>query len=142
MAVAPKAAYGTALAIGDGASPSETFSEILGARNINGPTYSAETIDVTHHASSGNYREMVPSFLGAGEVTADVLYDSADSDHQQLFTDFEARTLRNWELTFTDTGAEKHAFAAYITGLSLAAPLDDAVTISLVLTISGSVTRT
>ena len=142
MTYAAAAAYGTALKIGDAGSPTETFTEISGARNIQGPSYSAETIDVTHHASSANYREMVPSFLSGGEVTADILYDSGDTQHALLFTNFAARTLTNFQLVFTDTGAEQHAFAAYITGLALGAPLDDAVTLALTLTISGAVTRT
>jgi len=141
MAVTPAAAYGSSLAHGDAASPTEAFTEIAGARNIQGPNYSAETIDVTHHASPGNYREMVPSFLSGGEVTADILYDSADATHGALFTDYEARTLRNFEMTLTDTGAEVHSFSAYITGLVIGAPLDDAVTLALTLTISGAVTR-
>ncbi|RMD51892.1 outer capsid protein Hoc [Candidatus Parcubacteria bacterium] len=142
MAVTPASAFGTTLAIGDGATPTEAFTTIPGVRNLTGPSYSSETIDVTHHASSGNYRQMLPTFLSAGEVSFDLLYDSADATHGQLFTDFEARTLRNFELTFTDTGAEKHSFAAYITGMELAAPIDDAVTMSVTLTISGQVTRT
>lgn len=140
MAVSPASAFGTLIKIGDGAT-SETFNTLLGARNISGPSYSAETIDVTHHSSSGSYREMVPSFLSAGEVSFDLLYDSADTHHQQLFTDFEARTLRNFQLVFTDTGAEQHEFAAYITGMELAAAIDDAVTMAVTLTIDGAVTR-
>ena len=140
MAVAPKSAYGTAVAIGDGTT-SETFNELLGARNINGPSYAAESIDVTSHSSAGNYREVVPSFLAGGEVTFDLLYDSTDTQHLQLFTDFEARTLRNFEQTLTDTGADIHSYAAYITGLELAAPIDDAVTMAVTLTVTGAITR-
>ena len=142
MAVAPKAAYGTALKIGDAGSPTETFTEILGARDIQGPTYDMEMIDITNHGGSTNYREWVPSFLSAGEVTATILYDSADTQHALLFTNFAARTLTNWQLVLTDTGAEQHAFSGYIKSLGVGAPLDDAVTLALTVMITGAVTRT
>ena len=140
MAVSPKSAYGSELKIGDGAT-TEAFTEIPGVRDLTGPEYSLETIDVTHHASSGNYREVVPSFLSGGNINFTLLYDSNDSTHGSLFTDFEARTLRNFQLVLTDTGTETHSFAAYITNMSLSEPIDDAVTMAVTLAISGAITR-
>lgn len=140
MAVAPKAAFGTLLKIGNGATV-EVFSTVLGVRNLGGPEYALETIDVTHHSSASSYRETVASFLSAGTVNFDLLYDSADTQHLQLFTDFSARTLRNFQVLFTDTGTSTHSFSAYISQMSLSAPIDDAVTMSVVLTVSGAATR-
>lgn len=134
MAVAPKAAFGTLLKKG--------ADTILGVRNLGGPEYSLETIDVTHHSSASSYRETVASFLSAGTVNFDLLYDSNDSIHQALFTQFEARTALEYSVTFTDTGAEVHTFDAYVTQMSLSAPIDDAITMSCVLTITGAVVRT
>jgi predicted secreted protein len=140
MAVAPKAAFGTLLKIGDGTTV-EGFNTLVGVRNLGGPEFSLEMIDTTHHSSASAYREMVASFISAGTVNFDLLFDSADNYHLQLFTDFEARTLRNWELVFTDTGTQTHSFSAYISSMALAAPIDDAVTMACTITISGAVTR-
>ena len=140
MAVAPKSAFGSLLKIGDGAS-SETLNTLLGVRNLGGPEYSLEMIDTTHHSSASAYREMVASFLSAGTIPFDLLYDSNDTHHAQLFTDFIARTLRNFAIVFTDTGTETHSLSGYVSQLTLAAPIDDAVTMACVITVSGAVTR-
>ena len=70
MAVAPKAAFGTLL--------KKNGTTIAGVRNLGGPEYSLETIDVTHHSSASAYREMVVSFLSAGTVLAvvEILFQS------------------------------------------------------------------
>jgi len=134
MTVAPKSAFGTLLKKG--------ADTILGVRNLGGPEYSLEMIDVTHHSSASAYREMVASFLSAGTVPFDLLYDSTDTIHLALWTQFEARTALEYSVTFTDTGAEVHTFDAYVSQLTLAAPIDDAVTMACVLTITGAVVRT
>lgn len=140
MTITAKSGFGTLLKIGDGAT-SEAFTTIEGVRNLTGPEYGLETFDATHHSSSGSYREMVASFLDAGEINFDLLYDSTNSEHAQLFTDYEAKTLRNFELLFADAGTETHSFSAFISGMSMSAPIDDALTMSCTLRISGQVTR-
>jgi|SRR3990172_2638860 len=140
MTYAAKSAYGTAIKIGTGTS-SETFNELMGVTNIRGPEYACEILDVTHHGSSTNYRDVVPTFLSGGTVSFDIYYDSTDTYHIQLFTDFTARSLRNFQMVHTDAGAEQEAFAAYITQLSRSAAIDGAVTMACVLSISGAITR-
>ena len=140
MAITGKGAYGTLLKIGNGAT-SESFTTIDGVRDLTGPEYNLETIDGTHHSSASNYRETIVSFLSGGAVNFELIWDSSDTQHLQLFTDFEARTLRNFTITFTDAGADVHSFAAYITSMNINAPLADALTMSCTLTISGAVTR-
>jgi len=138
------AAFGTQLQIGDGATPTEGFTTIAGVRDINGPNMSAETIDAKAHDSPGAWGEMIPSFLNAGEVTFDIAYDPAEPTHMDgaggLRNDFKNRTLRNFKLIYTDTGASEDAFSAYITAFGPSAPLADLLTASITLTLSGEPT--
>ena len=138
---APKAAFGTVLKSGDAGTPTETFTTIPNIRNLAGPGLGLETIDTTSHSSTGNVRSIIASFKTSGEVTFDLLYDSTDAQHTQIMTDYEGRTKTNYQLIYTDTGAEQWDFAAFITGFSASAPIDDALTVAVTLSIDGAVTR-
>lgn len=134
------AAKGSAVQRGDGAS-SETFAAIANIRNIDGPTIGREYIDATHHASSGGYRERRPSFKDAGQVSFDILFDPAQATHEGLLTDYENDTLRNFKSVFTDTSSTEWSYAAYVSGFSIAAPIDDMLTAAVTLDVTGAITR-
>lgn len=141
MAITTISAFGTALKIGDGAT-SESFTEIEGVRSIDGPTQDMEIIDVTHHASTGSYREKLASFLDPGQISFDLLWSSANAQHAQLLTDHANRTKRNFQLVYPDSGNEQYDFAAFIKGIKDSAAIDGALTKSVTLEISGAITRT
>lgn len=136
------ASLGTLLKIGDGGA-TEAFTTVAQVGDISGPSLSASQTEVTNHSSAGNYREFVPTFLEPGELTASIFYDPADATHDPstgILADYEARTLRNWQLVFTDTGTTTWAFAAYVTGFSISAPVDGALTADLTLMLTGQPT--
>jgi len=140
MSITPKSALGTKLKIGDGAVGPEVFNEIEGCRNFSGPESSFETIDVTNHSSAGNYREVIPSFISGGEISFDVIWDSTNTFHAQLWTDHQARTLRNFQMVLKDAGDEELAFAAYITSIGNGANIDDAVIRPVTIMVDGAIT--
>jgi len=136
-----RSAFGTLIKIGDGAS-SETFATIDGVTNIQGPGFSLETQDVTHHTSAGNYREVIPTFLSGGEISFDLFFDPDDTEHEALLTDYEGRTLRNFQIVYPGATSNKtYTMAAYITKIDPQAPVDNALTMAVTLTVSGAVTR-
>lgn len=136
------AAKGAKIQIGDGTSPTEVFADIPSLRNVSGPNFTAESQDATTHDTSGNYRELVPTFLSGGEITFEMLWDPSNAVQEMLFTAFAARTLKNFKSIFPDTGAMTYAYAAYITNISHEASFDGILTANVTLAISGEVTRT
>ncbi len=131
--------FGTLLKAGDGAS-SETFAAIAEVKSITGPSLSLETLDATHMESPSNYREVLPSFKSAGEVTFEVNFLPATSGQTVVTTDFEARTKRNFQLVFPDTGTTTWSFAGYYTGFTPSAAVDDMLSASITITVDGAVT--
>lgn len=129
-------------ALTGGADSAEVFTTIDGAKNITGPGFSLETIDVTHHTSPSNYREVVPSFKSGGEVSFDLIYDPAQVQHEGLLTDFENRVLRNFRMVLPDAGNMQYDFAAYVSGAEVQAPIDNALMLAVKLGITGAVVRT
>lgn len=128
--------FGTLLKIGDGGG-TEVFTAIAEVKSISGPSLSLETIDATHMSSPSGHREVLPSFKNAGEVSFDVNFLPGVGTQASLFTDWTNRTLRNFQLAFPDENDTVWSFAAYVTGLSISAPMDDVLGASVTLTISG-----
>ena len=130
---------GTSFKAGDGAS-SESFTAIAEVNSIDGPNKTRSTIDVTSLDSTGGYREFIASFRDAGEVTLSMNFTRDGYDEMNDF--FELATTRNYQIVLSDTGATTFDFAAYVTALGMAVPMDDKVTASVTLKISGQVTMT
>jgi predicted secreted protein len=134
------AGKGTLIKRSNGAT-TPVFATINGVRNIDGPGLSREYIDTTHQTSAGGYREKIPSFKDAGQVSFDLLWDPADTQHEGLISDYEDDVLRDFEKVYPNTGAATWAFSGYVT-FELSAPLDDALMARVVIDISGAVERT
>jgi hypothetical protein len=135
-----KAAFGTVLKMG------ATPAAIANITRIGGPQFSTETIDVTSHDSGSAYREIVPTFLSAGEVALDLNFDPTKTSHKDitggLLNVWKNRTLEDFVIEFPVTPTASVAFEAYVTGFEPDSPFDDKLAASVTLTISGPVTWT
>lgn len=120
----------------------EIFATISGVKNLSGPSFSTEEIDITNHTSASAYRERLPSFKSGGEVSLDLLYNPDDAVHENLFVDFENRTLRNFQVVLSNTGSMQYGFASYVMGLEVQAPIDNALMVAVKLVVTGAVSRT
>ncbi len=131
---------GTELRIGDGAVGTEVFTLIGKVRNIDWTGRAVPAVRTTSMESGAE--TFIGGILDGGEVSGELNYIPADVEQEQLETDFEARTLRNFELEMADgTTTVTYTFAAIITELGTAVPLDDVVTRSFSLKVSGLVTE-
>jgi hypothetical protein len=136
------AAIGTKLKIGDGGSP-VSYTTIAEVVEISGPALSVDTADATHHSSSGDYEEVVPTVIRSGEVTFDINYLPTDSTHDAtdgLLNDLENKTKRNFELVFTDGSNTTWTLTGYVTGFEPSAPHDDKLDASVTIKLTGQPT--
>ena len=135
--MAKYAAFGTLLKRGDGGGP-EVFATIGGVRDITGPGLSTETIDVTSHDSANATREFVASLKDGGEVTFDVVFDPDNTTHQNLRTDWQNRTVRNFQMVLPDAApATTWSFSGIVTSYSQNAPVAGELSISVTIKVSG-----
>ncbi len=138
--MAKNAAFGTKLQMGDGATPTESFTEIAGVTNIGGPGITLDTEDVTTHDSTGAWEQIVPTILRTGEISLDIVYDPVGGTHDAttgLVKQAESKTSANYKLIFPDTAHTEWSFAAYVTSFEPGAPADGALTASVKLKING-----
>ena len=132
---------GTTFARGAGnTSGSEDFTTIAEINSISGPNKTRSTIDVTSLDSTGGYREFITSFRDAGEVTLEMNFTR--DGYEDMNTDFESDTIVEYRITLPDTGNTILDFTGYVTALGSSIPLDDKVTASVTIKISGQVTLT
>ena len=137
--MAKYSAFGTVLKIGGTAG-----TAIVNIESIEGPELSTETIDMTAHDSSGGYREKVPTFLDAGDITLRMQWDPNHATHKDaaggLINAWKTKALTPFALTFPSTPAATWTFSAYVTKFVASAPFDDKLAADFTLTVSGSAT--
>jgi hypothetical protein len=129
--------------IGDGATPTETFTTIAEVMDIVGPSMSLGTHDVTNHSSSGAWKEVIPGLLEPGEVTFPIAFLPTTPTHSQstgLLRDMKNRTKRNFQIVFTDAGATAWTIAAYVTGFEPTMPVDGLLGADVTLKVTGQPT--
>jgi len=138
-------AFGTILAYGDGATP-EVFTKIGQVKDIDGPSMSRDTVDVTNHDSTGGYLESLGSMRDSGEISFPVEYDPGDATHDQdtglLFLfDKDART--NFQLIFpvaSLNGFWGYEFSGTVTGFKPGMPVLGSITADVTIKVSGPIT--
>lgn len=133
-------AQGTLFQRGNEDGPPETFTTIADVNSISGPSMRGEVIDVTTHSSAGGFREKINGLIDPGELSFDINYDPGDVTHDGtvgLLFNFTDRTLLNWQLVFTDTGATVWRFSATVTSFEVTVATDDVIKASCTLTING-----
>ena len=105
--------------------------------NIEPFEVAADDIDVTTHQSANKTREFIAGLIDSGEVTVEFLLDSDDGGQNKLIEDVggEADTF-----VLTLPGDIVWEFSAYVRSYSPGAPLDDRMTGTSVLKLTGETT--
>lgn len=136
---------GAKLLKGDGNSP-ENFVEVLGMKSITPFDISRDTHDTTT-MSSGQYREYIGGLVDAGEMSFEANFLPRDPTQNQtaggLMAEFDRGSCNsrgNWRITLPECEGEANAyfeFAGIVTGYSPDMPMDDLMTVSGSIKISG-----
>lgn len=139
-----KIGLGATLEMGDGGG-SEVFAAVANVVSITGPGEKMDTVDVTHLGSTGGYREFLPHLKDGGEVTFECHFDpthATQNDSTGLRSKYSNRTKTNFRLNWYGAGIPfRDSFAAYVTALGKATPVDNVVKMDVTLKISGPVTE-
>lgn len=130
---------GVVIKRGDGTGSPETFTVIPEVISFDGPGGSGNVIDVTDLSSLAKEKRM--GLHDEGQLTLEINYIPDNTVHADLRSDRENRTLRNFQIVFTDTSDTTFDFAAFVTGFSISGGVDGVVTASVTLEISGAITE-
>ncbi|RTL07310.1 hypothetical protein EKK58_02025 [Candidatus Dependentiae bacterium] len=127
----------TVTATSGGADGAEVFTAIAEVRSLSGPNMSAAVIDVTNMESQNRTREFITSLIDPGELTFDLNFLPGNAGQQGLFDDMVAGTRRNFKITWSDEDASTWTFAGLVTSFQPSSALEEALTASLTVKVTG-----
>ena len=111
---------------------------IGGLTEIGGISLSADTIDVTTLDSDGGYREFIGGFKDAGEVSLSGFFDNTTGKGQsEMYAAFESGEVEDFVITFPAKMKTKWTFKGVVTGFETSASLEDPVSFSGTIKVSG-----
>jgi len=131
----------TSSPLASGTAGTEVFTTIAEITNISGPGIKMDLIDATHMSSPSAFREYIPSLLDGTEISFDLNYLPGDANQSGLRDDQLARLVRNYRIVWTDTDASTDSFAGYVTDFTPSAKIDDKLSASATIKITGPITR-
>lgn len=119
---------------------SGVYVAIAEVMNVNGPTQSRDTIDVTNLDSANGYREFIAGFRDGGEVV--LAMNFTVNGYEELHNDFANDSPINYQIVLPDAGEYTLGFAGLVTALPLTIPTDTQITVDVTIKITGAVTST
>ena len=111
-----------------------------GLTSIGGIEVTAEAIDVTDLANKDGYREKLPGFKDAGEVTGSGYLDGEDEGQDECYSLLASGDVVDCSIEFPAKIGKSWTFKAGITKFTTGADLEDAVTFEIALAVSGKPT--
>lgn len=134
----PKRALGTKLKIG-----SDSPVAVASLTSISGLALSADTIDVTTFDSADGYREFIGGFKDGGEVSIEGFFDPTTGKGQkELYDLFESGEPEDFIIEFpADLGASWQ-FEGIVTAIETGADLEDPLSFSATIKVTGKPTLT
>lgn len=114
-------------------------SAIAQVMDIDGPDLSTDTDEITNHDSPDGVEEFLPTIKRTGEVTFELVFNGdfpSHDDNGGLIQAWQDRALDSYEITYPD--ASTWDFEAYVTGFSMAAPVDGHLSADVTLRPSGA----
>lgn len=109
--------------------------------SISGPGQSAEKIDIT--ALSDTSKNYLRGIVDGGDMTFEIFWDAtsnaADPNHDDITAAMVSGTVQAIEITFSDTAANV-TFNAFVTGFDISQSVDEALTATVTLGITGAIT--
>lgn len=131
---------GMSIKIGDGATPTEGFTDINSVKSISGPSGSASVIDITTLASTA--KEKMMGLKDEGQVSLNINFNPSEATHLALLTARTNKTKTNFQLHFTDASNTVYNFAGYVLSVPVNSGVDAVVEGSVTIEISGEITIT
>lgn len=114
-----------------------SFSPITEVTDINGPSLTHQTQDVTNMDSPNGWVEKIPLLIKeAGDVTFETNLIDNDASQANMLSDFKSGTVRNWRLVYP-SGTRRVSFAAMVGNISQTIPVKGAMKRPITLTITS-----
>lgn len=137
----PDIGYGVTLSVSDAAPATSPVNAIGTIMSFTPPNPSRDIIDVTSSSSANMNREFIAGLVDQGEAAFEMLWDTGSAADVLLRGISAERLPRTYRATFSQySPARTITFAAFLTGYERSAPLEDKMTATVSLKVTGTVT--
>lgn len=126
--------YGLSVAIMSDASP-PTYVELEEVTNVTPPNQQVDQVEATHMQSPDRTREFISGLTSPGEASIEMNYVAGSTTDQRLQALKSAGTAKGARITFPN--GVTWDFLCIVTGIEVATPVDDRMTCTATLTVSG-----
>ena len=121
---------------------SSTAGTIGQVKSVSGYNPTVDSLDVTVHSAT-YHREFAAGLRNGGTIDVEVFYDSTDVGIKGCLDLLHGDpSLNTTQITITLPDTKTIIFTALVTGFALGIPLDDYMTATISLQITGAVTGT
>jgi len=107
--------------------------------SIEGPGMTRETYDTTTLDTEGGYRTFIAGFRDAGTISLNMNFTNAT--YTIIKGDFESNEPVKYQIIFPDTENTTFQFEGLVTECPISVPMDDKITVSVTIKISGKITE-
>lgn len=134
MATNARIGHGTSFALATLGAPS-VYTALGEVTSITPPPIKRDIIDVTHMESPEGWREFIGGLKDGGECSLDLNFVPGSATDDTLVAMQVEVSPRNVEITFPNGASWK--FAAFCTGYTPTAPVDDKMTATATFKVTG-----
>lgn len=135
----PAIGYGITLLVSD-AFPAVTPVNVIGnITDFTPPSATRDIVDVTSSSSPNFAREFIAGLIDFGEASAGLVWDLGTPSDLLLRALLTERERRTWRASFAQyTPARLLTFTAFLTGYEPSAPMEDKMTATITLKVTGN----
>lgn len=131
--------YGVSLAVSDADPAVNPINAVGNITAFTPPAGTRDIVDVTSSNSLNFAREFIAGLIDYGEAGAEMIWDLGTASDILLRSLLTERTPRTWRATFSQyTPAKTITFKAFLTGYEPDAPMEDKMTASITLKVTGA----
>lgn len=117
-----------------------TWHKVTEVGDIDGPSQTRDTVEVTNQDSDGGYKEYKTTLKDGGTVTYPMNAVPGDTAQSKLDDLYENGDLTGWHIKEGDTGFYVH-FKGLVTNLSRTYPVGNVMKRNVTIKVSGRVTE-
>lgn len=139
--------YGALLQKGDGSDSPQNFVSILGIKSMSGPSISRDVHDVTSMTSGDGWREFIGGLKDGGEISFEANWLPRDTTQGQAEGGFMAEfdkdsceSRGDWRLLAPSCPGEDDVYLEFegiVTGQNIEIPMDDVMSFTGTIKVSG-----
>lgn len=133
--------YGIIFQIHDDSSPGD-YIDIGYVTNVTPPSISRDAIDITSSSSANGWREFIPGLRDGGETSFEMLTVPNSLGITTVLAAVDSDQPSQCRIRIFGTSNPRWDFDAIVTGFENSAPIDDKMTSTVTLKITGKPTLT